>query len=306
MTYTNKLKKLQKITEKTQSELAQMLGVSFPTLNSWIGGKSEPRKKSQDLIDLLYQEYTGTASVDGSQLEQKKQRIKDLQKQFPNPLKYIVSRPDIYNNLVLELTYHTNSIEGSTLNEPQVRSVLFDGLTIPDKTLVEHQEVKNHQAVLGNMFQWLSDKNTKIEEDYIQKLHWILMNGIWPNAGIYRNHGVRITGSQVTTANYVKISELMQDFIENLNTPCQNIISHLAKTHAQFEKIHPFSDGNGRVGRLIMHLVALRNNLPPLLIKKEKKYAYYSHLQKAQLKEEFIWLESFLYDAAIESYELFT
>ncbi len=304
MSYKRKLERIQKITEKTQTELAILLEVSFPTLNSWLNGKSIPRQKSQEKIDLLYQEYTGVAAVEDSDLEKKKQRIYEFQKRSPDLPKILTSRKDLYDTFVLELTYHTNSIEGSTFNEPEVKAVMFDNATIPDKSVVEHQEVKNHQAALGNLFRLAMEKNARITEGDVKKLHALLMNGIWSNAGQYRSHTVRIAGSNVPTANYLAIPKLMREFVRGLNKPGKNIFLHIAKTHAQFEQIHPFSDGNGRIGRLLMHLVALRNNLPPVLITREKKYAYYSYLQRAQAKSEFIFLESFVCDALLESYAL--
>jgi Fic family protein len=304
MTYVDKLKITQKATDKTQTELAGLLDVSFPTLNSWLNKKSVPRKRAQEKIDFLYQEYTGVASVDNSELANKKREIGELKKSFSNPLKKIVSRKDLYDTFVLELTYHTNSIEGSTLNEPEVRAVLFDNATIPNKTMVEHQEAKNHQAALGNLFDRMSDEKARITEDDIKKLHSILMNGIWPSAGQYRDHQVRIAGSKVVTANYMKVEELMKKFVKDLDKTPVNVFSHLAKTHAQFEKIHPFSDGNGRIGRLLMHYIAIRHGLPPILVKKEKKQAYYTYLQRAQTKGEYVFLESFICDSLLESYGL--
>jgi len=304
MTYKHKLERMQKITGKTQTELATLLGVSFPTLNSWLNGKSTPHQKSQEKIDLLYQEYTGVAVVENSDLEEKKQRIYELQKRSPDLVKILTSRKDLYDTFVLELTYHTNSIEGSTFNEPEVKAVMFDNASIPHKSVVEHQEVKNHQAAFGNLFRLVTEKNNRITEDDIKKLHAILMNGIWSNAGQYRSHTIRIAGSNVPTANYLTIPDLMRKFVKDLDKSDQNIFLHIAKTHAQFEQIHPFSDGNGRIGRLLMHLVALRHNLPPVLIKREKKYAYYSYLQRAQLESKFIFLESFVCDALLESYAL--
>lgn len=304
MTYVDKLKIIQKVTETTQTELAGLLGVSFPTLNSWINKKSTPHKKAQEKIDLMYQEYTGVANVDESKLAEKKKKIGELKRMFPNPIKNIIARKDIYDSFVLELTYNTNSIEGSTFNEPEVKAVLFDNATIPDKTVVEHQEVKNHQAALGNLFEKTSNSKEKITEDDIKKLHSILMNGIWSNAGQYRNHPVRIAGSQVVTANYMKIEELMKGFIKDLNKTPKNVYSHLAKTHALFEQIHPFSDGNGRIGRLLMHCITIKNGLPPILIKREKKQAYYTYLQRAQTENNDIFLESFVCDALLESYKL--
>lgn len=305
MDYVDKLKALQKATEKTQTELAGLLGVSFPTLNSWLNEKSVPRQRTQERIDIVYQEYTGVERVDESELTAKKQKIEALKREHPDPLKEIISRKDLYDTYVLELTYHTNSIEGSTLDEPEVKAVIFDNAVIPDKTAIEHQEAKNHQAALAILFKQLNDNSAdKFSKVLVKKMHAILMNGIYPNAGQYRNHPVRIAGSRVVTANYLKIEELMKSHIRDLNKSPSNVFSHLAKTHAQFEQIHPFSDGNGRVGRLLMHYLAVRHHLPPVLIKREKKQAYYTYLERAQTKGEYVFLESFICDSLLESYKL--
>lgn len=304
MAVAAKLKALLKITQKTQTELAELVGVSFPTLNSWLNEKSTPRRKTKEKINLLYQEYTGVDSIDESNLAENKKRIGELKKTFPHPLQTIISRKDLYESYILELTYHTNSIEGSTLNEPQVKAVIFDNIVIPDKTAVEHQEAKNHQAALGYLFNTIHQGKKNITEADIKKLHSILMNGIYSNAGQYRNHPVRIAGSNVATTNHMRIEKSMRGLISDLNKTPANAFSHLAKTHANFEQIHPFSDGNGRVGRLLMHHIAARYDLPPVLIKREKKQAYYTYLQRAQTKNEHIFLESFICDALLESYQL--
>jgi Fic family protein len=304
MDYLKQLKGLQKATGKTQTELAALLKVSFPTLNSWINKKSEPRESARERINLVYQEYFGVAKIEGSEVQEKWNTIKGLQKKFPNPLQLITSRKDLYDSFVLELTYHTNSIEGSTLNEPEVKAVIFDNATIPDKTVTEHQEAKNHQAALGYLFQELAKGKRSLTEDDIKKLHSILMNGIWPNAGQYRHHAVRIAGSNVVTANPVKVPPLVANLVKYLNKKPKNALAHLAKTHAQFEQIHPFSDGNGRVGRLLMVFIALRDNLPPVLIKRDKKQAYYTYLERAQTTDHYTFLESFVGDGILESYKL--
>lgn len=307
MNVQQKLTRLLKVTGQTQTQLAQMLQVSFVTLNSWVNGKSIPRQSAQARIDLLYQEYTGVLAVKDSELAEKKRQIAAYQKQFPNPLKQIIRRQDVYESFVLALTYHTNGIEGSTFTEPEVRAVIFDGVTIPDKSVVEHQEAKNHQAAFGNMMRWLSERpqSAHITEQLIKKLHAILMNGIRTDAGSYRRHSVRIIGSHVPTANYLKVDERMQAFEHTLQTTAsKQIVTHMAKTHANFEQVHPFSDGNGRVGRLLMQAQALQHGLPPVLIQQEKKYAYYAYLERAQLQGEYIFLESFIYDSLLESYAL--
>lgn len=304
MQYRDKLKRIQNLTGKTQTEMAELLGVSFPTMNSWLHAKSIPRKRTQVKIDLLYQDYTGKSTIDTSELEQKKQVIESLRKQTPNPLKAITSRKDLYDAFVLELTYHTNSIEGSTLNEPQVKAVIFDDATIPNKTVIEHQEAKNHQAALGYLFRILQEGKEAIDEDDIKKLHAILMNGIWPNAGQYRDHPVRIVGSNVVTANYIKVPDLMAGLVKIINAKPKSTLTHIAATHAQFEQIHPFSDGNGRVGRLLMHFIALRRGLPPVFIKREKKISYYTYLERAQTEGNTAFLESFVCDGILEAYKV--
>ena len=155
--------------------------------------------------------------------------------------------------------------------------------------------------------QWLTEHKQpkQITDALLKKLHAILMNGIRTDAGNYRRHGVRIVGSHVPTTNYLRIDSRMQEFIHSVQIKSGNdSIAHLAKIHAQFEQIHPFADGNGRVGRLLMHSQALQHGLPPILIKQEKKQAYYSYLQRAQLEEKYIFLESFIYDGLLESYAL--
>lgn len=304
MTYIDKLKKIQAVTGKNQTELAEFFGVSFPTINSWLNQKSTPRQKAQEKIDTAYQEYTGFSVINESDISQKGEKIQRLRTQIPNPLKTIISRKDLYDTYVLELTYHTNSIEGSTLNEPEVKAVIFDNATIVGKTVTEHQEAKNHQAALGYLFRITGEEKRNIVEDDIKKLHTILMNGILANAGQYRDHPVRIVGSKVVTANYLKVPILMHNFIDELNKNPQDIIAHIAATHAHFEQIHPFSDGNGRIGRLLMHFIALRNNLPPVLIKREKKLAYYSYLQRAQTENNVAFLQSFISDGVLDSYAL--
>lgn len=309
MTVTKKLHQIQKYSGRTQEELARDLGVSFPTLNSWINGKSYPRKRATEKIDTLYIEYLGDVSIGADVLDKKIKKLQDLQQQFRDPFELIMSRKDIYDDFLLSLTYHTNSIEGSTFNEPDVKAVLFDDVTIPNKSVREHQEAKNHQGALGFVMRWIRDNNSVIDEEMIKHLHQILMNGIMHNAGEYRNHSVRIAGVNVPTSNHLSVGKHMKEFVEILNdfeNDLLNQVKHIAQTHSRFEQIHPFSDGNGRVGRLIMIILAFRYVMAPILIKKERKQAYYTYLEEAQVKNNIVPLTSFVFDGLFEGYKLLT
>jgi Fic family protein len=307
MTITQKLQKIQKCSGKTQEQLARDLGVSFPTLNSWINGKSQPRTKALDNINSLYIDTFGDTSISENELDVKREKLELLQQQFPVPFPLIMSRKDIYDNLLLSLTYHTNSIEGSTFNESDVKAVLFDDVTIPHKSVREHQEAKNHQGALGYVMRWIRDNTYEINEEFTKHIHQILMNGIMHNSGVYRNHSVRIAGAHVPTSNYPSIDTHMSEFINDFNQlqkkPLQQV-KHIAQTHAKFEQIHPFSDGNGRVGRLLMQILAFKYDMAPVLIKKERKQAYYTYLEEAQVKDNVIPFTSFIFDALFEGYKL--
>jgi len=301
-----KLKLVQKLSGLTQEALAQKLKVSFVTLNSWINGKSKPHKKAGDLIDEIYKEYTGQKIIPENILEAKKKLILTKRKKHKNILKTILHRPDLYDEFLLLFTYHTNSIEGSTLSQNETGAILFHNKVLPYKSLIEQIEVKNHQAAFNYLLRYLALPKSKnrITEDLILTLHAILMNGIRDDAGFYRRHGVRIVGANIATANYVKIPDLMAELEKNINAKNRDYIKFSAKIHSDFEKIHPFSDGNGRVGRLILAAMLMKSDIPPAIILQEKKQLYYTFLNKAQVSEDTSLLEDFLCDAIFEGFEM--
>lgn len=304
MTISEKLKLIKSLSGLTQERLAQKFDVSFATLNSWINEKSIPRQKAQFLIDELYKEYTGQKIIPDNILQAKKELIILRSKQYKNILKTIIDRPDIRDEFTLLLTYHTNSIEGSTLNENETGAILFRNKVLPNKTLIEQMEVKNHQAALQYLFNYLSSTKNKINEDLVLKLHGILMNGIRDDAGFYRRHGVRIVGSNVPTSNYVKVPILMAELWKSISTLKNDHIRQIAEIHSNFEKIHPFGDGNGRVGRLIISAMLIRENMPPAIIRQENKQLYYTFLNKAQIQGDSSLLEDFLCDAILEGFNV--
>ena len=136
------------------------------------------------------------------------------------------------------------------------------------------------------------------------KLHSILMNGIRPDAGVYRNHAVRILGVNLPTANYMSVPKLIPEVMALASERTNDIIALSANVHSNFEQIHPFSDGNGRIGRLLMNAMLLNANFAPAIIRQENKQLYYTYLYKAQTKEDQSQLEDFLCEAVTDGFKI--
>ena len=294
---------IQKRLHITQTKLATMCGVSFAALNAWKNGRALPRPKKRARIEELYGEVTGRSNVAPEILAQTKKELTEKQERHANIVAEILARQDLFDTFALALTYHTNRIEGSTLSERETAAVLFDDISLPDKTLTEQLEARNHLVALEKVFERCSAKRA-IDEDFILSLHGILMNGILPDAGTYRTHPVRIVGTRVTTTNPLKVAEEMGVLSEIISKDTDDIVAHATRAHAAFEKIHPFSDGNGRVGRLILTGMLLAANFPPAIITQERKLLYYTYLEKAQTSGEHGNLELFITEAIEKGFAL--
>jgi len=303
MNTQQKLTLIRRLSGKTQEKLAAELGVSFPTLNSWINGKSLPRKQAAQRIDELYLHVTGQNVVPADLLDAKKQVLIEKRKRHPNVLQTLETRKDIYDQFLLALTYNTNRIEGSTLTEPETAAILFENAAIPDKSIIEQMEVKNHQAAFQHMVRYLVEGG-EITEGLVLKLHGILMNGIREDAGNYRRHAVRIVGSNVPTANYLKVPVLMTNIMKDTVWGEKDVIGFAACIHSRFEQIHPFSDGNGRIGRLLLVAILLKKGFAPAVIAQEKRRFYILYLNQSQIKDDHSRLEDLVCDGIMAGYDL--
>lgn len=298
-----KLAVIQKQTGLTQTKLALKLGVSFPAFNGWWTGKSAPRKNAQAAIEELFLEATGQKTVSEKELFEKKTQLSEKSKKHKNIIAEILENPDIRDRFILTLTYNSNKIEGSTLTEPDTAAVIFDNVALPDKSLTEQLEAKNHQTALNFLFEHVLKKE-EVDESLLLRLHGILMNGIRPDAGQYRQHAVRILGVDLPTANYMSIPKLMTKLITEKMKGDTDVIALSAHVHSEFEKIHPFSDGNGRIGRLLMNAMLLQKNFAPAVIQDTQKRLYYTYLYKAQTKEDWSSLEDFICDSVTEGFKI--
>ncbi len=304
MTIQQKLQTIQAITGKTQERLARELGVSFVAFNAWFKGKAQPRPAALARLNALYEKIGGETNSKDSELDGKKRLIKKLARRHSKVIQAIAVRRDLHDEFMLALTYHTNRLEGSTVTQDETAAILFDHTALRNRSLREQQEVKNHQAALDFLFNHLHSGG-RLNESLILRLHSILLNAIDSEAGMYRRHAVRIVGANVPTANYQKVPALMKSLAARLGKRATDIISHIADSHARFEQIHPFADGNGRIGRLLITAILLRVDIAPAIIEQKQRRRYMHSLYLAQTKPGSEELQNFLCEAVFKGYRLF-
>lgn len=186
-------------------------------------------------------------------------------------------------DLSLEWTYNSNSIEGNSLTMVETKIVLYDGMTIGGKSLREHFEAINHDKAIQHVEE-LADASYTMRSLDVLNIHEIVLANIDAHmAGRIRNTMVRIMGANFTPPSPQRVSDLLDELIDYVNYNPQELTIPILATvfHHQFVWIHPFADGNGRTGRLIMNLLLLSKGYPPCIILKNDRKKYYNALNRA-------------------------
>lgn len=197
------------------------------------------------------------------------------------------------------LTYTSNAIEGNTLTESETKVIIEDGLTIGGKSLREHFEVMGHAKAYDHIYSLL---NKNIMEEEVLFLHRLFFLQIdMENAGKYRKQNVIITGTDFLPSDYNDIPNLMTRHITNLNRMREDKhpLEWASDLHAEFESIHPFIDGNGRIGRLLLSILTMKNGYCPVIIPPVRRAEYIMAMQKAN-KGELIRLRTFILSVIYE------
>lgn len=179
----------------------------------------------------------------------------------------------------VEYTHNSTAIEGNTLTLMETKVVLEDGIAIGGKSLREIYEVVNHKKA----YQYVKDcirKGLTLDENIVKDVHALLMENILIG-GIYRREEVVISGASHTPPAGNEMYAQIKDFyVELAKKGDLNGIELAAWTHAEFVRIHPFLDGNGRTSRLLMNYQLLSRGFLPISIAKEDRLDYYNALDK--------------------------
>jgi len=204
--------------------------------------------------------------------------IEKLKKDFNKKIKAsdIKLIEDMFKDFKTYYIYNTNAIEGNTLTLQETNLLLNENKSPEGKDLREIYDHINEKET----FDFILKNKPKINNDLIIKLHSMLLNKIDKRIGKFRSHKVRVFGASFETSppEYVKtdMSLLLKWYKKNKSKLHPLILA--AIFHEKFERIHPFYDGNGRTGRILINLILLRNNLPPLIIKNKERKEYYNVL----------------------------
>lgn len=197
---------------------------------------------------------------------------KNFQKEWKTYPKSIQEKEK--EEIAIAFTYNTNAIEGSTITLEETREIVQDKIA-PNKPLRDIKETEAHYKVFLDML----NKKEKISISLLLKWHKEIFQETKEDiAGKFRDYLVRV--GDYRAPDWQDVGRLMNDFIKFLNHAKMNPVELSARSHYKSEKIHPFGDGNGRIGRLIMNHILWCSKYPMLIIEYKKRKSYYKALQR--------------------------
>lgn len=191
---------------------------------------------------------------------------------------------------IVEYTYNSNAIEGNTLTLRETDLVLR-GLTIDQKPLKDHMEAVGHKEAFDYVSE-LVKNNVAISERVIKQIHCLVLADKKDDRGVYRRVPVRIMGAQHEPVQPYLIAPKMEQLLQDFADSTEHAITKLARFHIEFEGIHPFIDGNGRTGRLLVNFELMKAGYPPIDIKFADRIAYYNAFDEYHIKHNLSAMEN--------------
>lgn len=264
-----------------KTELSTELGLSTRTVAKIAKGEKLSRRSIQRIADYLGESTDDIMKeISDNRLLQMLREEKDMK-----------ISGGLYHELQVRMTYNSNHIEGSKLSEEQTRMIFeTNTLDVGDGILVDDVlETVHHFRAIDYVIDVAEDELT---EDIIKHLHYILKHDTkdstleWFAVGDYKKRANVVGGRKTVSPSEVSkhMKDLLHDYCSMENVAIEDIIAF----HAKFEYIHPFQDGNGRVGRLISLKECLHHNVIPFVIEDSKKNYYYRGLSEWQNEKGYL------------------
>ncbi len=230
-------------------------------------GKQIPENIKEIKAKLMHEPY----KVLTEKLEKIRENFEKEWKRVPKSAKQ-----KELQEIAIAFTYNTNAIEGSTITLEEARLILEDKVA-PSKPIRDIRETESQAAVFLQML--------KIEENLSEQLllrwHENIFRETKPDiTGQFRTYAVRV-GSYVAP-NWKKVEPLIKQLVSFVNESKLNPVEGAARAHYMFEKVHPFGDGNGRIGRLLLNFILWKNHYPILVIEYKKRKYYYKALEQSE------------------------
>lgn len=265
----------------SKTMLSENLGLSSRTIAKIAKGEKLSKRSIQKIAD-----YLGLPAADIVKEVSDNIILRTLRDEKETKLS-----GGIYHELQVRMTYNSNHMEGSRLSEEQTRLIfetntidIGDGISVDDIL-----ETVHHFRAIDYV---IDNAESVLSEDIIKQLHFILKHDTkdstlsWFAVGDYKKRANVVGGRETTRPS--EVHNQMRALIDDYNAKKDITIEDIVAFHAEFEYIHPFQDGNGRVGRLIALKECLRHNVTPFIIEDHKKNYYYRGL--AEWKNEKGWL----------------
>ncbi len=183
---------------------------------------------------------------------------------------------------VVEYTYNSNAIEGNALTLRETDLVLR-GLTIDKKPLKDHMEAIGHKEAFDYVKELIKG-NIPLSENIIKRIHFLVLADKKDDRGVYRRIPMRIMGAAHEPVQPYLIQPKMEQLLIDFENSNEHIVTKLARFHIEFEAIHPFIDGNGRTGRLLVNLELMKAGYPPIDIRYMDRLAYYNAFDEYHVK----------------------
>ena len=283
----DKIKTYRELNKMTQNEIAEILEVSTATISKYESGLLEPNIESLKRLAQTFNITIDELIKDEEKFDVSKVNIlKTLREQ-----KEIKLKGNLYSNTQITFAYNTNHIEGSTLTEDQTRYIYETNTLLAEKDSItdldDVLETVNHFKLVDYM---LDIADEKLTEEIIKKFHKILKEGTsdsrkdWFVVGDYKKLANEVGG--LKTSDPKNVARDIKKLLEWYESLKEVTINEIIEFHAKFEKIHPFQDGNGRVGRIIAFKECLKFNIIPFIILDKDKLFYYRGLNQYQKNKE--------------------